>query len=243
MGVRAFSMLRSLAAVIRRRPKTAIFIVLLAAAGAAYLYISFEWRRAQIALKEGKGADARVHLERCLWVWPRSLQVHLLAARASRLTGDFESAENHLNRCLKLEGGATLAIQLEFLLLRAQTGEAEDVSGSLLGCLADYEEDREVLSHPLAPAFMHHLPYAPAYVCLSRGVDLDTAVARPYYWRGWVLERLNNSDGAMKDYLRALELEPDSLIIRIRVAEMYLADNKPHDALPHLERLRRQAPE
>src|SRR5262249_50604737 len=89
----------------------------------------------------------------------------------------------------------------------------------------------------------HHLRYGPAYVCLSRWIDLDTAVARPYYWRGWVLERLNNSDGAMKDYLRALELEPDSLIIRIRVAEMYLADNKPHDALPHLERLRRQAPE
>jgi Flp pilus assembly protein TadD len=236
-------MLRFSANVIRRRPKTAFLLVLLTAAGAAYGFFHFEWRRAQAALRDGKGADARASLERCLWLWPRSTQVHLAAARAARLTGDFEATENHLNHCLKLEKGATQAIQLEFLLLRAQTGEADDVAVTLLDYIDNHEENRELILQTLARAFMHHLRYGPAYVCLSRWIGVNPAVARPYYWRGWVLERLNNSDGAMKDYLRALELDPDSPVIRIHVAEMYLADNKPHDALPHLERLRRQAPE
>jgi len=235
-------MLRSLATVIRRRPKTAILIFLLAAAGAAYLYFDWEWRRAQTALREGKGAEAGAHLERCLWLWPRSSQVHRSAARAARLTGDFETAEAHLNRCLKLEGGATQAVQLEFLLLRAQTGEADDVAVTLLDYIDNYEADREVILQTLARAFMHHLRYGPAYSCLTRWIDLNPSAARPYHWRGWVLERLNNSDGAMKDYLCSLDLDPDSLTVRIKVAEMYLADNKPDDALPHLERLRQQAP-
>lgn len=235
-------MLRNLACVIRRRPKTTFLIALFVAAAAAYLYVSNEWRCARVALREGNGAAARNHLELCLWVWPHSSQVHLLAARAARLTGDFETTEIHLNRCLELEHGATQAIQLEFLLLRAQTGEADDVAVTLLDYIDNHEEDREVILQTLARAFMHHLRYGPAYVCLSRWIDLNPAVARPHYWRGWVLERLNNSEGAMKDYLRALEIEADSLIIRIRVAEMYLADNKPHDAQPHLERLRQQAP-
>ena len=60
------------------------------------------------------------------------LALHLLAARAARLTADFEGAEAHLKRCLKLQQGATEATQLEFLLMRAQTGE-EDVVAPALG--------------------------------------------------------------------------------------------------------------
>ncbi len=236
-------MWRSFARIIRRRPKTALLVVLLAAAAAAYLFALIQWHSAQVALQDGKAADARKHLECCLWVWPRSQQVHLVSARAARITGDFEAAETHLNRCLKLGQGATQAIQLEFLLLRAQTGEADDVAVTLLEYIDNNTEERALILQTLARAFMHHLRYGPAYVCLSRWIELQPALSRPYYWRGWVLERLNNSDGAMKDYLRALELEPGSLMIRLHVAEMYLADNKPLDAVAHLERLRQQAPD
>ena len=228
---------------IRRRPKTTVVVVLLLAVAVAYLYAEWQWRSAQTALRENRPADARKHVDRCLWVWPRSTRVHLLAALIGRVGGDFETAESHLNRCLKLENGATQAIQLEFLLLRAQTGDADEVAVTLLDYIESNEHERELILLTLARAFMHHLSYGPAYVCLSRWIDLNPDVARPYYWRGWVLERLNNSEGAMIDYLRALDIEPDSLMTRLHVAEMYLAENKLDDALTHLERLRRQAPD
>ena len=52
-----------------------------------------------------------------------------------------------------------------------------------------------------------------------------------------MLERLNNHKGAMDDYHRALELDPDLLPVRLRVAEMLLEDKQAPEALPHLERL------
>src|SRR5262249_54310255 len=48
---------------------------------------------------------------------------------------------------------------------------------------------------------------------------------------------------AMRDYNKALELDPDLVSVRLRVAEMLLENKKPLEALPHLERLRKQAPD
>ena len=42
---------------------------------------------------------------------------------------------------------------------------------------------------------------------------------------------------------RALDLDPDLIPVRLRVAEMLLEDKQAPDALPHLERLYRQAPD
>ena len=237
------SMLRFLARAIRRRPKTTIVVTLLAVVAAGYLYAQWQWRSAQLALTDNRPVDARRHLELCLWVWPRSVPAHLLAARAARQSGDFVAAESHLTRCLKLQQGASEAVQVEFLLLRAQTGEADEVAIPLLEYIETKEEERERILQTLARSFMHHLRYGPAYVCLTRWIDIKPDAAQPCYWRGWVLERLNNSEGAMKDYLRGLEIEPDSVKIRLRVAEMYVADNKPKQALTHLERLRQLAPD
>ena len=61
-------------------------------------------------------AEAQDRLKFCLRVWPRSPDVHLLAARAARLTGNMPDAEAHLNRCIELQDGATEGVQLEFLL-------------------------------------------------------------------------------------------------------------------------------
>jgi predicted Zn-dependent protease len=58
-----------------------------------------------------------------------------------------------------------------------------------------------------------------------------------------VLERVNNHKMATQDYHRALELDPDLVPVRLRVAEMLLEDKQAPEALPHLERLYRQVPD
>src|SRR5439155_27034966 len=108
----------------RRRPwralaLTAFGLVAIALAGGIW-YVRNEWQAAQAALAEGQPREARSHLDICLFVWPRDVEVHRLAARAARMTGDIQAAEAHLKQCLKLQGEATQAVQLEFLLLRVQ---------------------------------------------------------------------------------------------------------------------------
>src|SRR5262245_48349810 len=113
-------MMRRVWNVVRARPKTAVLLVVMLVASTTvvgvYVRALQRWRAAQDAVGEGRAAEAWGQLEFCLRVWPRSVPVHLLAARAARLSGDYEGAEAHLTRCLKLQQGASQATQLEFLL-------------------------------------------------------------------------------------------------------------------------------
>jgi tetratricopeptide (TPR) repeat protein len=166
-----------------------------------------------------------------------------VAARAARLSGDPSAAEAHLNRCLKISGGATEAVQLEFMLLRVQSGELDEVSSALIDLVEKNHPDSAVVLETLARAYMYRLRYKPAYACLSRWIELQPDAARAYHWRGWALERLNNHKAATADYHKALELDPDLIPVRLRVAEMLMEDKQAPEALPHLERLYRQAPD
>src|SRR6516162_11790147 len=137
-GFRPFdrSGLRFVGARLRRYPRLLVLgsalVLLIGLGGGSYAFAVHQWHAAQKAVKEGRAEDARNRLKVCLWVWPRSIPVHLLAARAARLRGDFEESEAHLNKCLKLHGGATDAIQLEYLLMRVQGGEEDEVAPELL---------------------------------------------------------------------------------------------------------------
>jgi len=50
-------------------------------------YVWGQWRSAQAALTADRPEEARSRLAVCLLVWPRDPEVHLLAARAARLSG------------------------------------------------------------------------------------------------------------------------------------------------------------
>src|SRR5262249_32260718 len=125
-------MLRRTSSLRRRRPRTAALVLalvafVLGAVWAGYGVAFLQWKDARQAVKENRPADAKRSLDFCLIVWPRSTSVHLLAARAARLEGDFDRAESHLNRCLKLNPSARDAVQLEFLLMRVQAGDVGEV--------------------------------------------------------------------------------------------------------------------
>jgi predicted Zn-dependent protease len=239
-------MLRSLAGVVRRRPRTTVLLltlVLLAGAGAGlYGYALYQWRAAGDDLKGERPREARRRLGVCLLLWPHDPRVQLRAARAARLTGDYAAAEAHLKECTRLERGATQAIQLEFLLMRVQRGEEEEVESALFQFVENKHPDRFLILDTLARSYMRNLRYGPAHACLTRWIKEAPDNPRPCYWRGWVLERLNNHKQAMRDYRRALELDPELAQVRLRVAEILLEDKQPREALPHLLRLRKQFP-
>jgi tetratricopeptide (TPR) repeat protein len=240
-------MLRTLGRTLRARPLISGLVVALVlaagAAGAVYGYVWHKWQTAQLDLREGRWEDARAGLEVCLTVWPSSPEVHRMAARAARMCGDIADAEAHLKQCIRLENGASEATQLEFLLMRVQTGDEEEVAPKLFQLVDRGQPQAELILETVARAYMHRLRYGPAYAALTRWIKAFPNAAKPYHWRGWVLERMDQHREGMKDYLKALEREPDLVPVRLRVAEMLLEDNQTLQALPYLEKLRRDYPE
>jgi tetratricopeptide (TPR) repeat protein len=230
----------------RARPGAAGLIALVVAAGlvgAGHGYVRHQWHAAQADVRDLRLDQARRRLDVCLAVWPRRLDVRLLAARAARLGGDFPAAEAHLAECLRLAGGATDDIQVEFLLMRAQTGEMDEVAGLLeLFVEAGHPAGPHVLE-TMARVYMQQLEYGPAYRVLSRWAELAPDDPRPPHWRGWVFERVSDPTRARQDYERALELDPGLVPVRLRLAEMHLEDHQPVEAAAHLEHLRARHPD
>jgi tetratricopeptide (TPR) repeat protein len=159
------------------------------------------------------------------------------------MSGDFDGAEEHLRECHKLQNGPSEASQLENLLMRIQRGEEDDVAKQLFYYIDKEHPESTLILETLARANMFHLRYGPALICLDRWIKLNPDAAKPYHWRAWVLERVTDYEGAMRDYNRALELDPDLYEVRLRVAEIYLERSNPPAAVPHLEILYNRYPD
>jgi tetratricopeptide (TPR) repeat protein len=229
-----------------RRPFVTVALVFLAAGIAAlsmWVYARMQWQAALNALDEDRPQDARARLALPLALWRWNPEVHVMAARAARMSGDLPGAEALLNRSLQLAGGATELAQLEFLLLRVQTGEVDQVSPALIEAADKGHAEAPLILSTLTVAYVKNLRYRPAYACLSRWIELRPDAVKAYQFRGWVLERMNRHKEAMADYQKALELDPEQVPVRLAVAEMLLEDNQPQKALPHLERLYQQVPD
>jgi tetratricopeptide (TPR) repeat protein len=229
-----------------RRPSVAAGVaglVVLAAGGGVYAYARYQWRAAQADLAADRPAEAKARLGFCLRVWPNDPEVHLLAARASRLSGDLLAVEKHLNRCLEIQGGASGPVQLEFLFLRIQTGDLDEVSGMLTQAVEDGHPDRELILETLSRAYIHNLRFLLADAYLSRWIEIAPETARAYQFRGYVRERLNQPKMAADDYRKALELDPGLLPVRLRMAEMYMEDKQTPEAVAVLEPLYRERPD
>ncbi len=230
---------------VRRRPRVAAVVVLLAMTTATvvgWAYARHQWQAAREALAADRPQDARARLTIPLFVWRWNPEVHVLAARSARMSGDLPAAEAHLKRSLQLAGGATEAVQLEFLLLRVQTGEVDAVAPALIDAADRGHAEAPLILNTLAVAYMNNLRYRPALACLSRWIELQPEAAKAYQFRGWVLERMNRNKEAMVDYQKALEIDPDLVPVRLQMAEILLEDRRPQEARPHLERLHRQDP-
>jgi tetratricopeptide (TPR) repeat protein len=218
-------------------------LVLAGTVAGVYGYALHNWRLAERAAAEGRWPDADSSLRACVKVWPKSLRVHLLAARAARSVGDFPRAEAILRRCSQLAGGATEAIQLEFLLMRVQTGEVDEVGPGLLELVERDHPDSALILETIARAYLYNLRYAPALAMLDRWIDAAPDVAEPHRLRGWLLERVNKADEAVRAYERAVELDPNLITARLGIVEILLGRSSAPDALPHLELLRKQDPD
>ena len=210
----------------------------------SWQFSHYSCRRSIVDLNHDRVTEARDRLKIAIRTWPWNDDAQFWAARAARVNGDLSAAEVHLTRCLKLNGGATERVQLEFLLLRAQAGEIEEMASILFGLIQQEGGHPEALAilKTLGKVYMQRLRLRPAYACMSKWIELAPDDPTPYHYRGWVNERLSNSKLAQEDFLKSLELDPEQIEVRLRVVELYLNEKKALEALPHVERLYQMIP-
>jgi tetratricopeptide (TPR) repeat protein len=213
------------------------------ALSAPHLIALYSRREAEKALARHRPREAARHLERCLHAWPRSASAHLLAARAARLLDDYESAEQHLLECQRLEDRSSEESLLEWALFKAESGNLENVEDFLLAQAGSNPARVDLVQEALAAGYLRLYRFYEAMRCLEQCLERDPENLRALYLRGRAWERVHAYPKAAADYQEVVARDPEYDDARLRLANCLLENGEPAEALSHLELLRGRQPE
>jgi tetratricopeptide (TPR) repeat protein len=169
---------------------------------------SLHWRAAERAIAQRDLIGAFHHLEHCLTAWPNSAETHFLTGRVERRLGHLGEAEEQLHQARRL-GWVDELIDLEYLLIKAQTGDARAAEPALRGYLESGHRDAELILEALVIGYRQKAFLDGAYRWSTVWVEgyPDSPVA--HVWHGRVLEAGLRYDLAANAYGRAIELGAD----------------------------------
>ena len=205
-------------------------------------WAAWEEHQARTALAEERFDEAQGHINLALCVRSRRVSTNLLAARIARLRGASSEAEQYLDRC-GLRNEMAEQVQLEWLLLRCQRGEVDELAPGLLQLVDRGHAESDAILEAIAGVYMRQARYLEALPYLDRWVEHDPHSARALDWRGWVSNQLDHRGQAISDYERALQLQPGRSVVRLRLAQILVDSSRQAEAVPHLERLRQEQPD
>jgi tetratricopeptide (TPR) repeat protein len=228
-----------------RRPVVllGVLVVLAALAGAGlYLGAWYHWSRADADLARYHTAEARQHLDACLWFWPHSPAVHLLAARAARRAGDYEAAEKHLRQCQHGQAPAPEEVVLEWAMLRASMGDLRGQEEYLQAQLRKNPAQGPLIWEALAEGYLRMYRVLDAVRCLDHWLEVEPDNVQAFYLRGSVYRQIQVVQKAVPDFRRVVELDPGRNDAREYLAGGLLELGHFSEALEHLEHLLRQRP-
>jgi Tfp pilus assembly protein PilF len=231
----------------RRHPRWSILAaLLLALAGAGLgvlLWGAYHYRAAARALQDNNWVEARKNVDQALRVWPRSPQIHLLAARIARLSLDFPQVDVHLKQCKQLLGEPDEAFQLEWLLVRAMRGEIDQVAPGLVDLVRNKHEQASEIFEALAVGYMNEMRWGRAHVILDYWLadEPDNPRALAYRGRTWIAANANQA--AQADLERALQINPALADARFFMVDLLLRLNNAPEAVKHLDILKQKKPD
>jgi tetratricopeptide (TPR) repeat protein len=124
-------------------------------------------------------------------------------------------------------GGAREALRLERDLARVQRGEIGEIDVRFRATIDPDHPDVLFILEALAQGYLTAERWADArQACaLWRGIQPDHP--RPWYWGGWISERLVQLDQAAELYRRAVELDPESREVRVALGRVLARQRSP----------------
>jgi predicted Zn-dependent protease len=207
----------------------------------AQLWAWYHFKAGQSALEQYHDAQAKLHLQACLKVWPKDPDVLLLACRAARRLKSFELAGQFLDQYKQVRGEDD-ALMLERALLRAQRGDVDAVEGFCWSLLDQHHAASSLIYEALACGYIRTYRFADASQCLERWREKEPDNCRALSLRGQVFDLQVDQQEAVACYRRVVELDPEQDEARARLAAGLVDLAQPAEALPHLEYLRGRQP-
>jgi predicted Zn-dependent protease len=228
-----------------RRPRLLLGgLVLLAALTVAGLYLWgwYNWSAAQSALARYQTPKAQQHLQSCLWLWPNSPAVHLLAARADWRAGEYEAAQAHLRKCQHLGRSSSEEVVLETALMHVAGGDLPEYEVYLQALVQKEPALAPLILEALAAGYLRVYRIRDALTCLERWLTVQPDNVQALFLRGTVYRQLQTAQKYTPDFRRVVELDPERDEAREYLAGGLLEIGRFDEALPHLEHLLQRRP-
>ena len=201
------------------------------------------WHRLRLAeqdLQRNQPRRARQRLDFCLRIHPNDPTAHLLAARAARKSGDLDAAASHLLACQRLEREPSEDSVLEFALLRAASGDVDEVDAYLHLQARKRPDRKPSILEALAFGFLRLYRFNEAMGCLEQWLKIEPESVAALVLRGKAWKRVHAYHNAVADFEHALQLDPDQFDARLDLSTIHIDNGHAADAVTHLEYLRRQ---
>ncbi len=228
------------------RSLTVAALVLLTAAGLSiagvWLWASYHLRAGRVALEHYHTAEAVLHLQAALRVWPRDPETLLLAARAARRTGEFEVADHLLDRYQE-QRKEDPDLALERICLRAERGEPDSVSNYCRKMVEQNDPAAPLLFEALAQGFAHSYQPSKAEMVLNIWLEQEPENPQALYILGQVYEMQSRDSDAIRTYKAALKADSSLDAARLRLCDSLMHLGSFEEAKPHLDYLRGRLPD
>jgi tetratricopeptide (TPR) repeat protein len=199
-------------------------------------------RLARRALLQQDLANARIHLQRGLAARPRCASSHFLLAQTLRRAGDFDGAREQLEAAGAL-GWKEGEIQLEELLLQAQSGVVQPVEGTLQLYLADGTGDPQLILEALVSGCLQCQLVDRAYHYSSLWTKRFPDSWHARFWHGRALEQGLRHDLAAEAYAQVLDQEPDHLEAHFRRGQVLYWRGRYPESFSHFQTYLRHRPD
>jgi tetratricopeptide (TPR) repeat protein len=207
-----------------------------------YGLAEYHLHQARHALERQRYEPALRELESALRIRPRSAELHLLAGRTARQAGKYSTAWDHLHRYRELHQGVSSDLQLEEYLLRAQTGELDEVFPFLTPHLAEDDAQTPLILETLSHAYLFLFRFDNAEQCLERWLKLQPDNVQALFLRSSFYSLVDKIDLAIADLRRTLELDPERIPSRLLLAQTLKESHHTEEAAQEYEIALRQEP-
>jgi tetratricopeptide (TPR) repeat protein len=205
------------------------------------LWAWYHFREAGRLADRQRFAQAYGHYTQSLRVWRWSASTHFLAGRTARRASLYPEAEQHLAECQRLQGGTSVALGLEHLLLRAQSGDINSVEDTLWQYVEKDKPESPLVMEALARGYLRMLRTGTALRCLRMLLEREPNHIEALLMRAGIEEGNYETREAREDYRRVLELDPERDDARLRLAKNLLNSNLEEAHALFEQLLRRQA--
>ena len=203
----------------------------------------FQYRGAVEALRKEHFKQAQAHMDACLSIWSGSADLLRLAGRIARHNGDFVQAEKYLTECTRLEGTPSRDTVVESWLLTAQRGNVELVRDSLQKAVLEGHPDWPAILRVLCVRDILSESYGNAEAALEYWLHKDPDCVFALALRGDVRTNTGRVEQAVADYERVLALDPDQVVVRVRLCYLLGLSGKVDRQAFHAEYLAKHHPD